>query len=121
MNARSSEHDNQQPPDNREDKDQNDISLTTDLEATGSSRTPSDDAAADVDGQPTASINSSGISDMLRNRKLLVTFLIVLVGAGASAAFLSYGIVEKKEDERADFERVAAGVANSIESAFSDY
>jgi hypothetical protein len=54
-------------------------------------------------------------------RTSLVAFLVVLVGAAASASFLYMGITSAQEDTSTEFEQRASAMASSIGASWKDY
>jgi hypothetical protein len=55
------------------------------------------------------------------NHKALFATLILLLGAGVTAAFLTIGITAAKKDQRRQFERRATEFMKAIETAWGDY
>ncbi|CAB9527207.1 sensor kinase/phosphatase LuxQ [Seminavis robusta] len=69
--------------------------------------------------------SSSSNSDIVARgggkRSIIFAFLIFLVGAGASAAFLSIGILHAKQDQANQFDQLTSEFVVKLQDAFHDY
>ncbi|CAB9497110.1 respiration control sensor protein ArcB [Seminavis robusta] len=74
------------------------------------------------DGDSTHSSNSiSSLAEQLRSRTGFIVALIVLLGVGASAAFLAVGLSGAQRQQTDQFQRSAKDLATSIQTTFERY
>lgn len=73
------------------------------------------------DDTSTSSTSTNNNNHMVYQRKVIFALLIFVVGAAASVAFLSTGIVTAKQDQSDQFSRMASEFVVKLQDAFQDY